>query len=354
MKDTLVNIREKLADNAYVNEECVKLSLVARILQELGWNLWNPREVTAEFTAVPNEDKTRVDLALFINTFSPTVFIEVKAMGKLSGDIALYERQLRDYNRNNTALFSIITDGHKWRFYYSQTGGEFSKKCFKIIDLLEDDIDDVELFFHAFLSKNEISNGNAKHEAEKYLQLNQKQRAMGDALPKARRLVLEAPFPSLPQAIVNLTKIAGFSITMEEATGFIKKSASEVPQLDLPSTNTSENSAGRQKIEIVLKNVHAKKKYALIPLAETHRKFFPGYKVSFILKTDIGEIKTKVTSAPKGTQIGDPEAGSYIQGGLKLWFDHHNNLKDGDVFLIEIIKDRELYRLSIKSGKNWI
>jgi hypothetical protein len=228
MKEILLDIRKKLIDNAYVNEEHVRMSLVARVVMQLGWDLWNPREVNAEFIAVPHEDQTRVDVALFLNTFSPSVFIEVKAVGKLEGNIAPIERQLRDYNRNNTALFSIITDGRQWRFYYSQTGGEFSQKCFKIVDLLEDDIDDIEMFFDAFLSKSEISTGNAKRDAENYLRLNQKQRAMEDALPKARRLVLEPPFPSLPHALIQLAKAAGFSVTIEEASEFIKKSSIEV------------------------------------------------------------------------------------------------------------------------------
>lgn len=228
MKDTLIDIRTKLENDAYENEEHVRLSLVGRIIQRLGWDLWNPREVNSEFAVVPHEDQSRIDLALFISTYSPSVFIEIKAVGKLSGNISKIERQLRDYNRNNTALFSIITDGRQWRFYYSQTGGEFSQKCFKVVDLLKDDVDDVEMFFDAFLSKSEISSGNAKRDAENYLRLNQKQRAMEDALPKARRLVIEPPFPSLPQALIQLVKAAGFSITIEEASEFIKKSSMEV------------------------------------------------------------------------------------------------------------------------------
>ena len=157
MNEILRDVVIKLSNNVYKNEEHVRLSLVSRILHELGWDLWNPNEVNSEFVVIPQEDKTRIDLALFLTTYVPSVFIEIKAVGKLEGNISRIENQLRDYNRNNTALFSIITDGQKWRLYYSQTGGEFSQKCFKALDLLEDDIDDVELSFHTFLSKNEIS-----------------------------------------------------------------------------------------------------------------------------------------------------------------------------------------------------
>jgi len=101
-------------------------------------------------------------------------------------------------------------------------------------------------------------------------------------------------------------------------------------------------------VEIKLKNARAKRKYALIPLSDNIRKFFPGYKIPFIMRTDIGEIETKVTSAPRGTIIGDSEAGTYIQGGLKPWFDFHKNLKDGNVLKIEKLDDK-LYELTIES-----
>lgn len=229
MKETLTDIIKKLSEGVYQNEEHVRLSLVSRILTKLDWNLWNPNEVNSEFSVLPHEDKSRVDLALFLNSYIPSVFIEIKAVGKLEGNISQIETQLRDYNRNNTALFSIITDGRKWRLYFSQTGGEFSQKCFKVLDLIEDNIEDVEQSFYSFLSRSAIQNGNAKTAAQGYLQLNQKQRAMEDALPKARRIILESPYPSLPQAIIQVASQSGLSISEKEAKLFIEKFGSKKP-----------------------------------------------------------------------------------------------------------------------------
>jgi Type I restriction enzyme R protein N terminus (HSDR_N) len=225
MKDTLLDIRQKLQDSAYNNEEHVRLSLVSRVLQELGWDIWNPHEVNSEFRVLPQEDSSHLDLALFLAPYQPMVFIEVKSVGRLTGNIGRIERQLRDYNRNNTALFSIITDGQKWLFYYSQTGGEFSQKRFKALDILEDNVNDLQMYFDLLLSKERIRNGNAEREAKDYLQLSRKQRAMEDALPRAKRLVNEPPFPTLPQAVVNLTREAGYTVSIEEASQFIQENA---------------------------------------------------------------------------------------------------------------------------------
>lgn len=221
MKEALQDIRDKLSAGVYKNEEHVRFSLVARVLQELGWDIWNPAEVFTEFVVIPDEDNTRVDIALFSNAYTPAVYVEVKAVGRIQNDVARLERQLRDYNRNNTAAFSIITDGRIWRFYYSQTGGEFSNKWFKVLDLSTDEIEEIEQAFATFLSRAEVSSGDAKKNAEYYLQLSQKQRAMEDVLAQAKRSILEPPYESLPQALVRLVTQKGISITPTEAGQFI-------------------------------------------------------------------------------------------------------------------------------------
>lgn len=223
MIDTIKNIKDWLKEGIYKNEEHIRVCIVLRILQKLDWNIWDPREVYTEFKAIKNEDSTRVDIALFHISYSPSVFIEVKNFGKIQTDLPNIERQLRDYNRNNTAKFSIITDGLQWRLYYSQTGGEFAQKCFKSLDLLKDDTEDVIKLFGSFLSKSEILNGNAEKEATNYLKLTQRQRAMEDALPEAKRLFLEPPFQRLPEILISLLQDKGFEATEEEAESFIVK-----------------------------------------------------------------------------------------------------------------------------------
>uniref|UniRef100_A0A832G908 Restriction endonuclease type I HsdR N-terminal domain-containing protein n=1 Tax=Ignavibacterium album TaxID=591197 RepID=A0A832G908_9BACT len=222
MKTIIEDIRQKIANNFYSNEEHIRLNIVLRLLEKLGWDIWNPKEVCAEFFVSPDEDKTKVDLALFVNNYSPSVFIEIKYLGKIFDKLSQIEKQLRNYNRDNTAIFSIITDGRVWRFYYSQTGGEFSQKCFKQLDLLKDDIEDIELHLLTFLSKTEIQNGAAEREASKYLTLSQKQKAMEDAIPQARRLIQEPPYPSLPEALINIIKESGITISIDEAIEYIK------------------------------------------------------------------------------------------------------------------------------------
>ncbi|GAA4028901.1 hypothetical protein GCM10022409_11260 [Hymenobacter glaciei] len=222
MHEILLDIRQRLLNNEYHNEEHVRLALVARVVQALGWDIWNPTEVYTEFKATKKEDNTRVDVALFTHDFEATaVFIECKAVGAFAADLAAVEKQLRDYNRDHTALFTVITDGRHWRFYFSFTSGEFKDKLFCKFDLLEDGIEEMAGYLETFLHRENILNRSARQKAEAYLMLGKKERAMKDVLPDAQKLVSLPPFPALPQALVSLLAAKGLTITAAEAQAFL-------------------------------------------------------------------------------------------------------------------------------------
>lgn len=88
-------------------------------------------------------------------------------------------------------------------------------------------------------------------------------------------------------------------------------------------------------------------KHAMFYIPKKDRHFFPGYKVPFILETDLGEIKTKVTDAPKGTPIGNSGHGNKIIMGLREWFQRHPELDVGKKVRFECIEPYKRYRLQI-------
>ena len=243
MRETLTDIRNKLQHGEYKNEEHIRLAVVCRLLNKLGCDMWDPKEVYTEFQPIPAEDRTRVDIALFSNNFTASVYVEVKAVGKIDPNLSEIERQVRDYNRNNTALFSVITDGKSWRLYYSQTGGEFHNKCFKECHLLEDDLEDIERTFILFFAKENILSGLAEDEARKYLQFTNKQRAIQDCLPQAMRLVQSPPYSSLPQAIMELLKPKGILLSIEEITELLVRTR-EPPIPVQPNSKSKDDSNG--------------------------------------------------------------------------------------------------------------
>jgi hypothetical protein len=103
-------------------------------------------------------------------------------------------------------------------------------------------------------------------------------------------------------------------------------------------------------IEIPLNNLHTRcwtRGWTLIPVPKKVRDFFPGLKIPFKLESDVGDLTVKVTSAPKGTPVGDPNAGTYITGGLRRWYEKHPQLKDGDKVRIECLDAGKRYKLSL-------
>ncbi len=163
MKQIIEDIRYLLKDGTFKDEQHVRFSLVGRICQALGWNIWNPEEFYTEFRVkrlpqqIITKDVTgRVDVALFIpekTSEGAEVFIEVKTPGKLDSALIAGETQLHLYNAYHKSAISILTDGIKWRFYLPSAGGEFEDKLFNELNILEDDPDDVALTFEMILKK---------------------------------------------------------------------------------------------------------------------------------------------------------------------------------------------------------
>jgi hypothetical protein len=99
-------------------------------------------------------------------------------------------------------------------------------------------------------------------------------------------------------------------------------------------------------VEIVLRTP-SERRFALFHLSKNNRRFFPGFKVSFTLATDIGDIETRVTSAKQDTMIGDPDAGAYIQGGLRPWYDKHLEADVGRKIRFECLEPFKKYKLTV-------
>lgn len=247
IRGSLEDIVSRLRHGDYKNEEHVRLSLVCRLLTQLGWDIWNPREVYSEFGAIPSEDATRVDLALFMppELIRPAVFIEVKAVGKLAQSRAFGETQLRDYNRNNQAQISVLTDGKQWHFYLASASGEFSQRRFESFDLGSDNtsLEEVELALDAFLSKVALQNGGAVIEAQKYLKRTDTEKTMAEVLPLAQRDLEGDPTANLLDKFLSRCAERGVNPTRDQALNFLRSNPHRQLPVATPTTVATSASA---------------------------------------------------------------------------------------------------------------
>jgi len=158
------DIRRMLKANLFQDEQHVRFSLVGRICQSLGWNIWDPSEFYTEYKVkkIPpknlSKDVTgKVDIALFIpekTSEGAEVFIEVKTAGRLEYEMVSGELQLLTYNTYHKSAISILTDGIQWRFYLPTAGGDFDDRLFNELNLRDDDPDEVCRVFEQVLKKD--------------------------------------------------------------------------------------------------------------------------------------------------------------------------------------------------------
>lgn len=167
MKQTIEDIRNLLKEKSFKDEQHVRFSLVGRICDCLGWDVWNPAEFYTEYPVkkYPSQEITaelrgRVDVALIITeklSEFADVFIEVKTPYKLQTELQSGEKQLQSYNYWDKSAISILTDGITWRFYLPSAGGSFEDKLFHEVNLINDDLDDVCYIFQRILQRENFN-----------------------------------------------------------------------------------------------------------------------------------------------------------------------------------------------------
>ena len=117
--------------------------------------------------------------------------------------------------------------------------------------------------------------------------------------------------------------------------------------LEKQKPETINKPSGNSYVDLPVVSIYTQRRWGLLTVPKRVRKFFPGYKVDFILESDIGKVVTRVTSAPKGTAVGNPHSGKYIQKNLRPWYEKHPELKDGDVLRIHALEPGKRYKLEI-------
>jgi len=172
-------------------------------------------------------------------------------------------------------------------------------------------------------------------------------------------IIIDEQTKELEEAVERLplpTKVLEFKTFVRENAGITFHAHLFEPLFRLGATPSEtippSPPLGRAKagdtIEVPI-TTQAPRKYSLFYVNRKHRPFFPGYKQIFILETDIGDIETKVSASDAGThpQKGDLNAGRYVHGGLKEWYDRHPELTIGRRVRFVCVEPYKKYRLLI-------
>jgi len=145
------------------------------------------------------------------------------------------------------------------------------------------------------------------------------------------------PYDKLPVDGIQIT-ITSISPTFD-GSGSLKALSFGVRDI----ASAPANSANKAAAEITL--TRGSIRYNYLNLNPKIRRFFPGYKVPFMLTDDKKQYSVHVTSANAGTLAGDPDGGFQVVGGLKEFFGRHKS-KPGDKLHVTVIEPGKSYRIS--------
>ncbi len=154
----IVDIREKLEQDAFDSEEEVATGVVRRLFHELGWDTFDTSRMTPEFRV----ENGRVDFALQHATLGPVIFVEVKRVGNAT---AKGEDQLFSYCVKRGVMLAVFTDGRSWSFYLPAGHGTQEQRRFARFDLVDDEAATCGRLLRRYLECASVDRGQAHKDA---------------------------------------------------------------------------------------------------------------------------------------------------------------------------------------------
>ena len=201
-----------------LNEAQAKRSVIERILEFLGWDIYNYNEVKLEHGV----GTRRVDYALRI-TGANEVFIEAKKPGE---ELENHQEQLLDYSFKEGVDLAILTNGIAWWFYLPLKKGVWKNRKFYTIDILVQETEVIVKKFGCFLSRENVASGEAVRQAESILERSQRDKIIKERLPEAWNKVIKnavSPDSLLVDLLAETAEeVCGFKLENDEILGFIR------------------------------------------------------------------------------------------------------------------------------------
>ncbi len=183
LETTLTDIATRLRQGRFPNEQAISLGIVLRVLQELGWNIWDTNVVWPEYQT----GEGRADFALCHPPSKPAIFIEVKQPGKAEDAV----RQALQYAFHIGVPFVVLTDGKTWSFYLPAEQGSYEDRRVYQLDLFERPPAEAAAALDRYLARIRVESGEALGTARsEYRSRNRKSQAR-TAIPDAWRELVE-------------------------------------------------------------------------------------------------------------------------------------------------------------------
>lgn len=202
--------------NVY-DEATTKQVIIIRILNILGWNIFDVNEIQPEYPVDPQNTNEKVDYALAKNT-NNMVFVEAKAV---SINLEDWEEKFCNYCFKNNVVLGVLTNGISWWFYLPRANGSWYERKFYSIDIQQE----VEIIISKFvdlLSKQNIISGKAEESAKKIHESKHTEAIIKKFMPQAWNTLLMSEDESFIDLFNDmLEKISGLRAKPEQITEFL-------------------------------------------------------------------------------------------------------------------------------------
>ncbi len=192
----LAELITKVSGTAFDNqtsEQTTREVFVNPAIGSLGWDTFNPNEVSREFPV----EGGRVDYCLKENNTNYAL-IEVKRLGE---NLKGHQEQLLGYAFKLGIRIAVLTDGSHWWFYLPLARATWEQRRFHLADFKEPDSQATARDIYQFLSKERLKSGQAVEDAQKKFDNQERDRQVQLALDQAWLEVLQDSSGLLPEIL---------------------------------------------------------------------------------------------------------------------------------------------------------
>ncbi len=230
LKEFINKIKSEKGLSVY-DEATTKQIIIIRILNILGWDIFDVRQIQPEYPVDPKNNNEKVDYALAKDT-NNMLFVEAK---KVSEDLENWDDKFCKYCYQNNVVLGVLTNGISWWFYLPRAKGSWYERKFYSINLIQQDADAIVSKFIDFLSKQNVTSGKAEENAKKTYESKQKNQIIEKALPQAWNTLISSEDESFMDLFNNmLEKISGYRAEPDELSEFLAKNRNRLLILEEP------------------------------------------------------------------------------------------------------------------------
>ena len=212
IEDTAKRIKE----GRFESEAQVSRGVIQRLLQALGWPVFDTQVVIPEFSVGGGR---RVDYALCHPKKEAVVLVEVKKPGAVNPRA---EEQLFGYCVQVGVPIAVLTDGQTWHFFLPAGQGSFEERCFARVNLTSDDSSKAEKQLLRYLQYDEVKDGRSPEKALQDLTRTRLDRAYTQAW---QRLVEQPANRFLRLFIQEVKNVAALDPTEVDAAAWLQRRA---------------------------------------------------------------------------------------------------------------------------------